>query len=153
MLCSSYGTEEIMAISKATAQWNGGLKEGKGTMQPAHAAEVAFTLGSRFEGQPSSNPEELIGAALAGCFSMALTSNLEKAGFRSKKIQTTASVHLEREDNGFTITTIELTTEAFVESIDDAQFQKMAEETKNGCPVSKALSGTKITLQANLLPS
>ncbi len=140
-----------MGISKASGQWQGGLKDGKGAMKPAHAAEVGFSVSSRFEGQPASNPEEMIGAALSGCFSMALTSALEKAGLKPQSVQTSADVHLEREAAGFTITAIELTSEASVSGIDDAKFQSIAEETKKGCPVSKALSGgPKITLKATL---
>jgi len=139
-----------MAISKGSAQWEGGVKDGKGSMKPAHAAEAAFSLGSRFEGQPSSNPEELIGAALSGCFSMALTVGLEKAGFKPARIRTSADVRLEKQGDGFTITGIELTTEASVAGIEASKFQTLAEETKQGCPVSKALAGTKITLKAAL---
>ena len=139
-----------MGISKGSAQWTGGLKDGKGTMKPGHAPEAAFSLGSRFEGQPSSNPEELIGAALAGCFSMALTVSLEKAGLTPKGVQTHADVTLDKQGDGFAITSIALTTEATVPGIDDAKFQSIAAETKKGCPVSKALAGTNITLKATV---
>jgi osmotically inducible protein OsmC len=139
-----------MAISKGSAQWEGGLKDGRGTMKPAHAPEAAFTLGSRFEGQPSSNPEELIGAALSGCFSMALTLGLEKAGLKPRSVRSSADVHIDRQGDGFAITTIELTTEANVPGLDDAKFQGIAEETKRGCPVSKALAGARISLKATL---
>jgi osmotically inducible protein OsmC len=139
-----------MGISKGSAQWDGGLKTGKGTMKPANAAEASFSLGSRFEGQPASNPEELLGAALSGCFSMALTSNLEKGGFAPKSVKTSADVKLEKQADGFAITQIALTSVATVEGIDAAQFQKIAEDTKKGCPVSKALAGTNITLAATL---
>jgi lipoyl-dependent peroxiredoxin len=137
-------------ISKASAQWTGGFKDGKGTMTPAHAAPIGFTAGSRFEGQPASNPEEVVGAALAGCFSMALTVALEKAGHKPESINTTADVSLEKGDAGFAITGIALTTVAAVSGVDDAQFQTIAAETKKGCPVSKALAGTTITLTARL---
>jgi osmotically inducible protein OsmC len=139
-----------MGVSKGSARWEGGLKQGKGTMKPAHAPEASFTLGSRFEGQPASNPEELIGAALAGCFSMALTSNLEKAGFQPKSVQTSADVTIEKGEAGFAITTIALSTEASVPGVDPAKFQQIAEETKKTCPVSKALAGVKISLKAAL---
>jgi osmotically inducible protein OsmC len=142
-----------MAISKASAQWEGGFKEGRGTMKPAHAPEAPFSRGSRFEGEPSSNPEELIGAALSGCFSMALTLGLEKAGWKPKTVRTSANVHLERQGDGFAITTIELTSDATVPGADATRFQQIAEETKKGCPVSKALTGVKITLKANLASS
>ncbi|HKQ68920.1 MAG TPA: OsmC family peroxiredoxin, partial [Polyangiaceae bacterium] len=131
-----------MGISKAIAKWAGGLKDGKGSMTPAHAAEVPFSFGSRFEGQPASNPEELIGAALSGCFSMALSAGLEKAGFKATSIRTSADVHLEKGAEGFGITSIDLTTDASVPGVDAAQFQQIAEATKKGCPVSKALAAT-----------
>jgi osmotically inducible protein OsmC len=139
-----------MALSKASAQWEGGLKDGKGMMKPAHAPEALFSAGSRFEGQPGSNPEELVGAALSGCFSMALTVGLEKAGLKPRSVRTSAEVQLERGAEGFAITTIALTTVADVPGVDGGQFQKIAEETKKGCPVSKALAGTSITLKASL---
>lgn len=130
-----------MAISKASGHWDGGLKDGKGTMKPAHGADVGFTAGTRFEGAPGSNPEEMIGAALAGCFSMALSAGLEKANAKPKSIHTTADVRLEKKDEGFTIVRIDLSCEAKVEGIDDAKFQEVAAATKKGCPISRALSG------------
>ena len=139
-----------MGISKASAQWEGGLKTGKGTMKPAHGSDVPFSLGTRFEGQPGSNPEEMIGAALAGCFSMALTVGLETAGQKPQSVRTTADVRLDKDGPGFSITSIELTTEATVPGATNEQFQRIAEETKKGCPVSKALAGTKISLKATL---
>jgi osmotically inducible protein OsmC len=143
-----------MAISKASAQWDGTLKAGKGTMKPAHAAEIPFSFGSRFEGQPGSNPEEVIGAALAGCFSMALSVGLEQAGAPPKTIRTSASVKLEKDGEGFSITTIELVTEANVPGLDAAKFQSIAEATKKGCPVSKALAAVgTISLKATLTSS
>ena len=140
-----------MAISNGSAQWTGGLKDGKGGMKPAHAPEAAFTLASRFEGAPSSSPEELIGAALSGCFSMALTVSLETAGLKPQSVKTSAAVRLDRDGGGFSITGIDLTTEASVPGVDAARFQQIAEETKKGCPVSKALAGTKIALNAKLI--
>jgi osmotically inducible protein OsmC len=139
-----------MGISKGSAQWTGGLKDGKGVMKPAHAPEAPFSLGSRFEGQQGSSPEELIGAALSGCFSMALTVSLETAGAKPQSVKTTADVKLDRDGAGFSITSIELATEATVPGLDEAKFQTIAEETKKGCPVSKALAGTKIHLTAKL---
>ena len=140
-----------MGISNGSAQWTGGLKDGKGVMKPAHAPEAAFTLASRFEGAPSSSPEELIGAALSGCFSMALTVSLETAGLKPQSVKTSAAVRLDRDGGGFSITGIDLTTEASVPGVDAARFQQIAEETKKGCPVSKALAGTKIALNAKLI--
>lgn len=140
-----------MGISKASAQWDGSIKTGKGLMKPAHVPDIPFTLGSRFEGQPASNPEELLGAALAGCFSMALSLGLELAGSPPKSIRTSANVKLDKDGEGFTITAIELTTEADVPGLDAAKFQQIAEATKKGCPVSKALAGVaSITLTAKL---
>jgi osmotically inducible protein OsmC len=139
-----------MALSKGSAGWEGGLKDGRGSMKPAHAPEALFTAGSRFEGQQGSNPEELVGAALAGCFSMALTSALERAGLKPRAVRSSADVTIERGADGFSITGIALTTTADVPGADAAQFQKIAEETKKGCPVSKALAATPITLQATL---
>ena len=139
-----------MGISKGSAQWQGGLKTGKGAMKPAHAPEAPFSLGTRFEGQQGSNPEELIGAALAGCFSMALTANLEKAGNAPKSVNTEASVRLDKQAEGFTITGIELSSEADVPDLSPEKFQTIADETKKTCPVSKALSGVTITLKASL---
>jgi lipoyl-dependent peroxiredoxin len=139
-----------MGVSKGSAHWDGGLKQGKGAMKPEHAPEAPFSLGTRFEGQPGSNPEELIGAALAGCFSMALTVGLETAGLKPAGVRTSAEVRLEKQGAGFAITEIALTTEANVPGLDDAKFQTIAEETKKGCPVSKALAGTTIKLKASL---
>jgi osmotically inducible protein OsmC len=142
-----------MPISKASASWQGGFKDGKGTMKGAHAPEAAFSAGTRFEGQPGSNPEELIGAALAGCFSMALTLGIEKAGFAPKSVTTSADVKLERLETGFTITAIDLTTKAVVPGIDAARFEQLAEDTKKGCPVSKVLAAAKINLAASVAAS
>lgn len=139
-----------MPISKASAQWQGSLKDGRGTMKPANAAEASFGLGSRFEGQKGSNPEELIGAALAGCFSMALSAALGKAGLTPKSIDTQAEVHLDRDGDGFKISKIDLSTRAAIDGIDGAKFQSIALETKKSCPVSKALAGTTINLNAQL---
>ena len=139
-----------MGVSKGSAQWEGGLKTGKGSMKPGHVADVPFSFGSRFEGQPASNPEELIGAALAGCFSMALTASLEKAGLKPGSVRTSADVKLELVGGGFSITGIELTSEATVSGVDDAKFQEIALDTKKNCPVSKALAATPIALKATL---
>jgi len=140
-----------MGISKASAHWDGGIKTGKGTMTPAHGSAIEFSLGSRFEGAPASNPEELVGAALAGCFSMALTLSLEKAGLKPESIDTKAEVSLDKDGEGFSITKINLVTEAKVTGTDDAKFQEIAQATKKACPVSKALAGTTISLDAKLV--
>lgn len=115
------------------------------------AYEGPFSFLSRFENGSGTNPEELIGAALAGCFSMALSANLEKAGHPAKRVSTTAAVKLEVVDGGPRITTIELTNESDVPGIDQKTFQEQAEKTKAGCPVSKALTGTEIKLHAKLV--
>lgn len=139
-----------MSISKGSAQWDGTIKEGKGVMKPANGSDTPFSLGTRFEGQKGSNPEELIGAALSGCFSMALSGAFARAGITPVQIKTNADVSLEKQGEGFAITSIKLTCEANVPGLDDAKFQEMAEATKKSCPVSKALAGTTITLEAKL---
>src|SRR5215471_5267355 len=139
-----------MSTSKATAQWEGSLREGRGTMKPEHAPEAPFSVSSRFEGGRGSNPEELIGAALSGCFSMALAAALGKAGQSPRKIDTSAIVHLDKKGEGFEISGIELSTVADVTGLSADQFAAIAEETKKSCPVSKALTGTRITLSARL---
>lgn len=134
-----------------TAVWEGTLKEGKGSMKLGSGAyEGPFSFKSRFEEGTGTNPEELIGAALAGCFSMALSANLEKAGHPAKHVSTRANVKLEMTDGGPKITTIELENESQVPDIDERAFQEQAEKTKTGCPVSKALTGTEIKLKAKL---
>jgi osmotically inducible protein OsmC len=138
-----------MPIRSSSAQWQGTLKEGAGSMRLGSGAyEGPFSFVSRFEDGPGTNPEELIAAAHAGCYSMALSNTLGKAGFTPTSIETTASVHLNPPAG---ITLIELSTVASVPGLDDADFQKYAEETKNACPVSKALSAVEITLTARLV--
>ncbi|HVH42150.1 MAG TPA: OsmC family peroxiredoxin [Labilithrix sp.] len=140
-----------MGISKASASWDGDLKSGRGTMKPDNAGEIPFSLGTRFEGVKGSNPEEVIGAALAGCFSMALSLGLEKAGMKPERIRTEAKVHLDKAGEGFAIKKIELTNETRATGGDEAKFKQVAEETKKACPVSKALAGvSEITLDAKL---
>lgn len=139
-----------MSTSQAMAHWEGSLKDGRGGMKPANAAEVPFTIGTRFAGEKGSNPEEMIGAALAGCFSMALSASLGKAGFTPASIQTSAAVQLDKDGDGFKISSIALTTKAQVPGIEQGKFETIAEETKKGCPVSKALAATPITLSAIL---
>ena len=137
-------------VSKSGAEWKGGIKTGNGTMKGARGPSVPYSLGSRFEGQPSSSPEELLGSALAGCFSMALTLALESQGLAPRAVRTDAEVSLDKDGAGFTITGIALKTTADVPGVDDAKFQAIAEETKKGCPVSKVLAATRITLSASL---
>jgi lipoyl-dependent peroxiredoxin len=139
-----------MPIRKAKAGWNGDLKNGTGQISFGGKFEQPYSFGSRFESGNGTNPEELIGAALAGCFSMALSGGLDKAGFTPKRIQTTADVHIEKVGEGFKITKIDLRTQAEVPGIDKAKFLEVAEATKKGCPVSQALTGTQINLDADL---
>ena len=142
-----------MAITrKAQAQWNGDLKAGKGEMSLGSGAfKGAYSFGTRFEGAPGTNPEELIGAAHAGCFSMALSASLGKAGFTPKSVRTNATVTLDKVGEGFQITRIDLDTEASIPGIDDAKFQEIAKGAKENCPVSKALAATPIHLKAKLV--
>jgi osmotically inducible protein OsmC len=141
-----------MLIRKADAEWKGDLIRGSGRLAVGSKAfELPYSFKARFEdGQPGTNPEELIGAAHAGCFTMALTAQLSRAGFAPTRIQTTASVALEKLGEAFAITRIELDTSANVPGIDDATFQKLAADAKQNCPVSKALAGTRIELKAIL---
>jgi osmotically inducible protein OsmC len=141
-----------MALRKADAEWRGGLKDGAGTMKLGSGAfEGDYSFRSRFEEGSGTNPEELIAAAHAGCFSMALSFGLEKAGHKAKRVHTTAKVKLEPQGGGFAITEIALATEAEVPGIERARFEQEAEAAKQNCPVSKALAGTRITLKATLL--
>lgn len=140
-----------MPARTATARWEGGLQTGQGQVRLASGAfEGPYSFQSRFEDGAGTNPEELIGAAHAGCFSMALTVGLERAGYSPTSVETTARVHLERGDDGFRIPRIDLETTATVPGIDDAAFQEQAEQAKAGCPVSKALAAVDIRLEAKL---
>jgi osmotically inducible protein OsmC len=141
-----------MATRTATARWEGSLKEGKGKMKLGSGAfEGPFSFATRFEESPGTNPEELIGAAHAGCFSMAFSHVLGEAGYTPASIRTAARVHLEAAGEGFAITRIDLTTEAEIPGIEAEKFKKLAEAAKGGCPVSKALAGVKINLDAKLV--
>ncbi len=137
---------------KADAEWNGGIMDGEGTVKLGSGAfEGAYSFQSRFgEDTKATNPEELIAAAHAGCYTMALSGNLGKAGYTPKNIHTTANVKIEKQGDGFVIPNIDLITEASVDGIDDEEFQKIAEETKKTCPVSQVLSGAEISLNAKL---
>ena len=141
-----------MPVRTADAQWEGTLQDGKGSMRFGSGAfEGQYSFASRFEEGTGTNPEELIGAAHAGCFSMALSGGLSRAGHPPNRVHTTAKVHLEKGDAGFRISTIELETEADVPGIDDAAFQEAAAAAKAGCPVSQALAGVDIKLNARLV--
>jgi osmotically inducible protein OsmC len=137
-----------MTTRTSTAEWKGSLKEGAGTMRLGSGAyEGPFTFASRFESAPGTNPEELIGAAHAGCYSMFLSALLSKAGTPPTSIHTTAKVHL---GDGPTIHLIELETVGVVPGLTEAAFLEQAEAAKKGCPVSKALAGPEIRLSARL---
>jgi lipoyl-dependent peroxiredoxin len=141
-----------MPTRKAEAIWEGNLKEGRGTMKFGSGAfEGNYSAASRFADGAGTNPEELIGAAHAGCFSMALALLLDKAGAIPERIQTNAKVKIEKAGEGFKITTIDLETEARVQGIDEKQFLEQAEAAKKGCPVSQALAGVDIRLNAKLV--
>ncbi len=137
-----------MTIRESSAIWKGSLIEGKGSMRLGSGAyEGDFSQASRFEDGPGTNPEELIGAAHAGCFSMFLSAVLSKAGHVPTRIATTAKVHL---DEGPKITRIELSTVGEVPGIDEKTFIEFAEQAKKGCPVSQALAAVEISLTARL---
>jgi osmotically inducible protein OsmC len=141
-----------MPVRSADAVWEGDLKQGKGRVKLGSGAfEGQYSFSTRFEDGKGTNPEELIAAAHAGCYSMALSAGLGKAGFTPTRISTTAKVTLDKVGEGFKITLIKLLTEAQVPKIDEKQFVQIAEATKSGCPVSVALSATKIELEAKLL--
>lgn len=138
-----------MAIRKAQALWEGSLREGHGVMKFG-SFEGPFSFSSRFEEGNGTNPEELIGAAHAGCFSMALSAGLGRAGFTPQFVQTIANVTLGNVDGKARITQIHLECEAEIPGIDPETFAKIAEETKSTCPVSAALAGVQISLDAKL---
>ena len=141
-----------MPTRRAEAKWEGNLAEGSGQLKLGSGAfDGPYSFKSRFEEcQSATNPEELIGAAHAGCFTMALTAQLTRAGQPPTRIHTTAQVKLEKVGDAFSITSIDLETEGEVPGIDDATFQKQAQDAKQNCPVSKALAGTQINLKATL---
>ncbi len=141
-----------MPVRQAEATWKGNLREGQGTVKFGKGAfEGAYSFASRFEEGTGTNPEELLGAAHAGCFSMALSARLSQAGFEPRRVHTIAHVHIEKVGEGFKITRIELETEAEVPGIDPKAFLDQAEAAKSGCPVSQALAGVDISLNARLV--
>jgi lipoyl-dependent peroxiredoxin len=142
-----------MPTRKAEAEWKGNLAEGSGRLKVGSGAfEGPYSFKSRFEeGQSATNPEELLGAAHAGCFTMALIAQLSRAGIKPTRVHTEARVKLEKVGDAFSITQIELINEAEVPGVDDATFQKYATDAKQHCPLSKALAGTEIHLNAKLL--
>ncbi len=141
-----------MPQRKGSAVWRGGLKDGNGTVELGSGNfQGQYSAESRFGSAAGTNPEELIGAAHAACFSMALAGNLEKAGHPPESIETTANVSIEKVRDGFAITTIDLDTQGSVPNISEKEFLKQAEIAKKGCPVSQALKGAKISLKARLV--
>lgn len=140
-----------MPTRKASAVWEGGLRGGKGSYSAESGLGGAYSFGSRFEQAGGSNPEELLAAAEAACFSMALGGGLEKNGTPPTRVETQAACTVDKVGDGFKITTMKLVTRAKVPNIDDATFQKIAAATKDGCPVSGALKGNvEISLDAKL---
>jgi lipoyl-dependent peroxiredoxin len=141
-----------MPRRKANARWDGSLTEGRGTMRMASGAyEGPYSFQSRFEEGDGTNPEELIAAAHAGCFSMALSGELGKAGHEVDSVETEATVHLDKVEDGFAIKRIELRTRVSAPGVDESAFQEAAEAAKKGCPVSQALAAVEsIDLDAQL---
>jgi osmotically inducible protein OsmC len=140
-----------MPVRTAEAEWKGNLPQGSGQMKTGTGSfDGAYSFGSRFEEGKGTNPEELIAAAHAGCFSMAFSNQLAKAGHEPTSVKTTAKVYLEKGEAGFSVTKIELVCRAKVPGIDQATFNEKAEAAKTGCPVSKALASVPITLDAKL---
>ncbi|MBB5754151.1 OsmC family protein [Prosthecomicrobium pneumaticum] len=141
-----------MPVRKSQAEWNGDLKSGSGRVKfESGAFEGQYNFSSRFEDGTGTNPEEMIAAAHAACFSMALAAGLSGAGHKPDSVKTIAKVKIDAIPGGFEITGITLVTEAAVPGLEDGAFQKIAEATKEGCPVSKALKAVPITLNAKLV--
>jgi lipoyl-dependent peroxiredoxin len=141
-----------MAIRTAHAIWEGNLRKGKGELDSGSGAlKGSYTFASRFENGKGTNPEELIGAAHAGCFSMAFANLLDEKGFSPNRVETTANVNLEKDQMGPKITWIELIAEADVPGIDEEQFRVLAYMAKKNCPISRALASTEIRLTAKLV--
>jgi lipoyl-dependent peroxiredoxin len=141
-----------MPVRSANAEWKGDLTGGRGTVKTGSGAlDGAYSFSSRFEEGTGTNPEELIAAAHAGCYSMALSNGLAKAGFTPTSVRTRADVHLEKVGDGMGITRIHLHCEAEVPGIDASRFQEEANAAKEGCPISRVLAATEIHLEATLL--
>jgi osmotically inducible protein OsmC len=141
-----------MPTRNAEGTWQGGLKDGTGNVKLGSGTfQGAYSFGTRFENAPGTNPEELLGAAHAACYSMALSAMLEAGGHKATRVHTTAKVTVEKVGDGFSITKILLQTEGTVPGIDEKAFLETARQAKAGCPVSKALQATPIELEAKLL--
>jgi lipoyl-dependent peroxiredoxin len=138
-------------VRKASAVWNGSLKEGKGTISTDSGvlSKTPYSFSTRFENAPGTNPEELIAAAHAGCFTMALSAQLGNAGIKPEQLETTASLTMEKLDAGFTVTKIHLEVTAHIPGADKAAFEKAAQDAKTGCPISRLLKA-EITMSATL---
>ncbi len=140
-----------MSERKANAEWNGSLLEGEGKIALGSGMfEGAFSFATRMGDDPGTNPEELLGASLAGCYAMALNATLEKKGTPAKSVKAEAKVYLGKDDAGFKINRIDLETVADVPGLSAEDFAAVAEEVKGGCPISRALAATNITLKATL---
>lgn len=140
-----------MPDRKATAEWKGTLREGEGQIKLASGAfEGKFSFNTRMGDEPGTNPEELVAASLAGCYSMALNATLEKQGTPARDVKSEATVHFGKDDNGFAIKSIDLETTADVPGLSDEDFQQVAENVKETCPISKALAAVTIHLNARL---
>lgn len=141
-----------MPTRKAHAKWRGTLRDGGGEMSVESGSyQGHYSAGTRFGDEKGTNPEELLGAANAGCFSMAFSLVLEEAGYLADTIETDAAVDIEKSGEGYRITRVHLSMAARVPGIDEVKFRALAEQAKAGCPVSRALAGTTITLDATLL--
>lgn len=141
-----------MAVRKAEAEWKGNVREGAGSVKLGSGAfEGPFSFVSRFESGGGTNPEELIGAAHAACFTMSISAACTRAGLTPTRLHTRADVHIEKVGEGFQITHVDLDTVGEVPGIDEAKFLEIAQTAKTGCPVSKALAGTEIRLTARLI--
>ena len=145
--------EALIMVRKASAVWNGSLKEGKGTMSTESKllSNAQYSFSTRFENGVGTNPEELIAAAHAGCFSMALSAQLGNAGMTPEAVETTAAVTLEKTDAGMTVTKIHLDVTARIPGADQAAFDTAAKNAKEGCPISRLLKAAEITLDAQLV--
>jgi lipoyl-dependent peroxiredoxin len=148
---SAYPLRDLGIERTAKAVWEGTLKDGKGEFKTGSGRSGAFTYCSRFNAGRGTNPEELIGTAHASCFSMALAHCLSEEGYYPKRIETTARVHLEKLEEAFQITSIDLNTIAEIPGIDDNKFQEFAETAKRNCPVSKLVTGAEVHLLATLV--
>jgi osmotically inducible protein OsmC len=139
-----------MPVRSASAEWNGGLKDGRGSFQMESGISAKYSFTSRFGEGGASNPEELLAAAEAACYSMALSAALEKNGNKDTRVKADAKCTVEKVGDGFSITSIVLDVRVIAAGLDNAKLQQLAEDTKKGCPVSRALAGTKIEVKASL---